>query len=342
MRALAATSCCSAARMSGRRSSNSDGSPAGTSTRIGVRSQRATARNGAGVAAEQHAERVLELAGLTLEVGDVVGGGGQLALAPSQIELRADALPGAGAQDAHALAPRVDRSPADRELLVDLEQRDVARRHVAHERQQHRAPRLLGGQDVRARGFRRAREPTPQIHLERQVERGAEDLALQEAAGHVGHREGWERDRGQALVHVAGPGVELGKARGIRRDEARAGLLDPGRRDAHVVARRDRLADELDEHGVLEVLPPAQVGDRGRALSRLAPDVGHGHRWPFVVGTQETAAERQRQRHPEGRTRADHDVGAERSIERGAGSRPRNRASQRRGAKDPLRSSNSE
>ena len=70
MMALAATRFCSAARMSGRRSSNEDGNPGGHRRRLLLLSQRAPARHCAGVSAQQQADLVLGLLDQPLDVGN--------------------------------------------------------------------------------------------------------------------------------------------------------------------------------------------------------------------------------------------------------------------------------
>ena len=63
------------------------------------------------------------------------------------------------------------RALRDRQLLVQGEQVEVLARDVADERRHHRFAVVIAGKQVGPRGFGRAAQPPPHVHLERdQVE----------------------------------------------------------------------------------------------------------------------------------------------------------------------------
>ena len=69
----------------------------------------------------------------------------------------------------HGVFLRLDRVACDLELKVELQEREVVARHIAHERQNHRMTRVFRGEELRARRFCGAAQFPKKIQLERGV-----------------------------------------------------------------------------------------------------------------------------------------------------------------------------
>ncbi len=133
MRALAAMSVCSARRMSGRRSSSSDGTPAGTAGRISCIEGQA-ARNGSRVAPEQHTQGVFGLADGALDVRDARERILVLGLRLAQVHLGDDPVVGSAAETAPGCPCGLSAvRSGDLQLLVQRPDVHVGSRHRADE-----------------------------------------------------------------------------------------------------------------------------------------------------------------------------------------------------------------
>ena len=126
----------------------------------------ASTRNRAGIAAKQHADEILLLRDLTLELGH--SGRGLLIL---RLGLLVIALGNSALLEAHALQSRRFAQALrgllrNFELPVERAQLDVAGGDVGDDRQHDRALALLAGKQARARGLRSTPQPAPDIQFE--------------------------------------------------------------------------------------------------------------------------------------------------------------------------------
>ena len=167
-RAVAACRSSSAARTSGRRESRSDGSPSGTLKLATCCSQRQSARQGAGREADEDAQRVLLRGaepgdGRQLDLGVL-----HLGLELQHVQLGHLSFPIPRAGQVRRGLPRREGALGHRELLVELQHREVPDSHGRREaRARRRAgpprarsttpcrPRSCGGPAPRGRAPRR-------------------------------------------------------------------------------------------------------------------------------------------------------------------------------------------
>ena len=148
MLALLASSWRSAARMSGRRSSRSEGRPGGTSARDLLRAERQRRRQvGRQRLADQQLQRVLVERALAQRLGERRLRAFEQRLGLAVVELRRRAVVEAQLVDARRLLARRQRVARDAQLLVVGEQRQVG---VGDRRDQADLDRLagLGGREV--------------------------------------------------------------------------------------------------------------------------------------------------------------------------------------------------
>ena len=136
--ALAAISCCSACRMSGRRSSKDEGSPAGTSSGWGwppAFSPEQCLR----IFAEQNADEVLLLLNPLFKVRDGCSGGKDELLSLADIEQRGCAVIGKNLGQPERVFSRRKRLARDFQFQIQLAQLEICAGHVAHQRTDNRA-----------------------------------------------------------------------------------------------------------------------------------------------------------------------------------------------------------
>jgi len=94
---------------------------------------------------------------------------GDLRLELPNVELRCEALGEALARDVERRLARAERALGDRLLLIELEQLQIARRDIAHERERRRALVRLLRAEVGARGLDIAADASPEIELPREI-----------------------------------------------------------------------------------------------------------------------------------------------------------------------------
>ena len=184
MLALAATRFCSAARISGRRSSSADGNPGGTSggSSCCVKSWPRTIAPG--LWPSSRADLILGLLDLLLDLRDGLRGGIDQLLGLAQIEQRRDAaaLPVDG--QLQRFLPGGQRAPGNFQFVVQFAQMQISGGHVADQGGDHGLAVLLGAQQIRARRLRRAPQLSPDIDFERkQIERRRAQIAILRQAG---------------------------------------------------------------------------------------------------------------------------------------------------------------
>ena len=191
MRALAATSCCSTWRRSGRRSSSADGNPAGTVRHHGLLVHGRPAHDRPGRLAEQDADLVFLGDDGALDLRDGGLGAAQRALGAGGLELGGDAEPEAILEQIVGALVGVGAVARDLKLHVERQQLEVRLGQVADQRQPHAAPGVLGGQEVRARRLVRATDAPPDVELPR-------------------HRPAWP-SKLLVVVGAWGPGARAGR-----------------------------------------------------------------------------------------------------------------------------------
>ena len=131
--------------------------------------QRNPARDVLRIIAEQDADGVFFLGNLSLQVGDLRIRGIEHLLSLEHIQLRGDAViePQVGKFDRIGLG--LDRLSRDRELQVELQQREIVARHIADEGQYDDLARIFGGQELGACCFVGAAQLSEEIQLESRV-----------------------------------------------------------------------------------------------------------------------------------------------------------------------------
>ena len=179
----------------------------------------------------------------------------------------------------------------DLDVHVQREQLEVRLSQVADQRQPHAAPRLLGGQQVRARGLVGSADAPPMSssHWAESAPKKKFVVVLR----HLGRDP--ERGHGVATAGDVEVVADLREELRARHPDPGARFLDAGGGDPHVVVAGERFLDEVLQDGVLERLPPRQVRERRRLLRRLAAerrDLGHGR--TLVVRADRAAGEQRR------------------------------------------------
>ena len=234
--ALAATSCCSAWRMSGRRRSRSDGSPAGTSGgRKKLVVESGAARDRPRIAPQEEGDRVLLGRDLPLEVRDVGCGRGERGRGAGGIERGAGATLEPPVEQVVGPLKRLLCPPGDLELQVERPKLEVVRGDTGDEREENAAARLLRGQVLGERFLVQASDASPQIDLPGEAEVDVVQV----------RRRRWKTAAGgRAAARPLALRLQLRKE--FRPGDAGAGprFLDAPRREPDVVRVPDRLADQ--------------------------------------------------------------------------------------------------
>ena len=174
--ALAEAICCSACRMSGRRSSSSDGSPGGVCGGTASCVSMTLRWYFPGLASEQDADLVLLDDDLLLELRD--GGGGAAQGRPGALDRqqRVDPALVAAREQGLGLGERLGGAARDLELEIELLELEVRLRDAADQRQHDAAPEVLGGEQVGDRRLGGAADAAPDVDLPGQVEAAEEDV----------------------------------------------------------------------------------------------------------------------------------------------------------------------
>ena len=174
--ALARTSCCSTWRRSGRRSSRVEGNPAGTVGTTGCPYIGVPRGIGAGALPRR---MLIWFSFATTWFSS----SGMFACAPPSApsaravwSLEATPEPQAILEQVVGALERLGAVARDLELHVQREQLEVRLSQVADQRQPHAAPRLLGGQQVRARGLVGSADAPPDVQLPLGGERPQEEV----------------------------------------------------------------------------------------------------------------------------------------------------------------------
>ncbi len=203
---------------------------------------------------------MLLLRDLALEIGDrgerlLVFGTHLL-----QLELRDDPALVAQIEEPHALASGIRGAAGDLQPLVEVAQRHVFVRHGRDQREQRRAPPVLGGEEVRPRRFGLALQLAEEVDLPRSRE---QRLVAVEGAPHVILQRRRTAEAAHLLAGEIGARAHLRKEPGAGRAEHASGFLHARGGDANVLVLRERRGDELVQHRVVELLPPCGVHEVG-------------------------------------------------------------------------------
>ena len=155
--------------MSGRRSSNDEGRPGGTSGGSGCSTSGRPRGTACGIIAKENADGIFFLRDLSLQVRDLSIGRIENLLSLQNIQLGGNAVLDAKIGELDGIFLRLDGLARDLELQIELQKREIVARHVADQRQYDRLPRILGGQQFGARRFRCASQLAEEVQLERCV-----------------------------------------------------------------------------------------------------------------------------------------------------------------------------
>ena len=163
--ALAERRFCSAARISGRRSSSADGSPAGTSGGIDCWSNVVLRATGPGLRAEQHIDLVFLEGDLPFHLGHLGGGGRQRSLGPRGIESGGNAALESLVEDPQGFLECNRRTLGNLQLKIQLQQFKIGQRDVADETEHHPPTSFFGRQKLRPGGFVQTPDAAPEVNL---------------------------------------------------------------------------------------------------------------------------------------------------------------------------------
>ena len=226
--------------------------------------------------------------GLALEIGDHDGRTGTVADGAIDLEPVRDAALEAVLVEPDRLLVRLHRAPGDVQLEIQLPQEEVGGGHIGHQGDDRRPPPLLGGEVGGEGRLLLPPDAAEEVDLPGDGDAGA--VVLVRLAVHRALR--GLREPGDLLRRVPAGDADLG-------EQERAGdaVLGPGLRHARggrpqVEVVGDRLADQDMELGVLDDLPPGEIGEGlrlGLAFEEAVRRRGRGHLGPAVVGTHGTA-----------------------------------------------------
>ncbi len=224
--ALAAISCCSACSRSGRRSSSCR-RHAGRHLRQLQVVDRLAAHDRPRVAADQHRQRALRLRDLRFDQRDLRGRGLVLRLRLRHVHHRHLAVLELQREQVHRFLVGLQRLLRHVQLRVQPAQLQVAVGHLRHQRQDHAAPRLVGGQHVGIGGFGLAADAAPQVDLPAGLQRGL----VGRGRVRVVRDQRREGRLARALALRAGAVAEVREELRARLRQQRRRLLDVGRGD---------------------------------------------------------------------------------------------------------------
>src|SRR6267378_5283069 len=129
--------------------------------------QRESARHGLRVVAKENTDGIFFLRDSSLQVRDLSVRRIKNLLSLQNVELCGYAVIDAKLGELHRVFLRLDGLARDLELQVKLQEREIVTRHVAHERQYDRLPRILCCKELGACRLIGATQPTEEIQLER-------------------------------------------------------------------------------------------------------------------------------------------------------------------------------
>jgi hypothetical protein len=283
---LAATSACSACSRSGALFEQGR-RQAGRYRRQGKFIDRLATGDRTRIAADQDCQRVLVLRDLRFEQGNLRRRRFILRLRLHDVHLRHLAVLELQFEKPDRFTIGRQRLAGNLQLRVEAAQLQVAVGHRSDQRQDHAAPRLVGGQQVGQRRLGLAPNAAPEVDLPARRERRLVGRARVRVVAQQRGKRRFER----ALALAGGRIAELRKQWRARLCEQRRRLLDVGGGDRDVAVVRQSLDDQLIEHRVPELLPPPRVGGVGSVLRRVL-ERRRGIDWRApVVGAHQAAGE---------------------------------------------------
>ncbi|MNM67412.1 hypothetical protein D3C81_789470 [compost metagenome] len=227
--------------------------------------QRQAACDGAGVAADQHRQRVFLFKDLSLQLRHLLGCRMVFGLRLQPFQARTVTHLELLAGQLARLFAQLQGRLRQRQLRVQPAQIQVRRGHAGGDRQRRRIEAGLLGAVALAGSIAEFRQPAPHIDFIAGLQLRLEDVC------HVGHAAGRQgaRARGRAVEG------QVGRAVGVGLRQARAVFLHAGARHAQVAIARQRLAHQVAQHGVAKGLPPQlldmRTAGRWRAGGQRAP-----------------------------------------------------------------------
>jgi hypothetical protein len=147
--------------MSGRRSSNSEGSPGHHAGRKRQAFETDAACDGTRVAADQHGQSVLRLRQLPLLIGQGLLGRGEQRFGLARVEDGRDAFLEARPRHPQRLLPSLQGATGRFQLVVEVEQFEIQRGNLRDQADAHALGKRGIGQHVAARRFGAGGEAPP-------------------------------------------------------------------------------------------------------------------------------------------------------------------------------------
>ena len=146
--------------------------------REGLFHQRASARNALRVVAQKNADGILFLRDLSLQVGDLRVCGIEDLLGLEYVEFRCHAVLDAEFRELNGIFLGLYGLVGDLELQIELQEREIVAGDVAHQRQDHGLPCILGGQELSAGRFRGTAQLAEKVQLERRIGRQSQKVVF--------------------------------------------------------------------------------------------------------------------------------------------------------------------
>ena len=139
----------------------------------GRRAAQFRAADRSGIAPQQNAKLIFRLAKSVRRTDGVADGRvRQGGFGAGCFQVRCGAAFQPPREDFQTFAKRIGRALDDFHLLIQLQQAEIIRGHVAQQAQPDAAPRFLRGQKLRAGGFVEPADAAPQVHFPERVECG--------------------------------------------------------------------------------------------------------------------------------------------------------------------------
>ena len=241
---------------------------------------------GSGILAEQHADEILLLRDLTLQLGHSRHGLLVLRFGLPVVALRHRTFVGADSLQLCGLAQTLRRLSRDLELAIQCAQLDVAGGDGRDDGQHDRAFALLTGEQTGPSRLRRAPQPAPDIELEARRKIHAE--VVEQPAARTAAKGG---RFAQLLSLRCRSCVQLWKLRRVHDAILRSGPIDVGGRDLDVLVVGERCPYKARKDLVIELIPPGDVRDLAWFGGAEPPGGGYRDLGALVVGTDHAAGQ---------------------------------------------------
>jgi hypothetical protein len=250
----------------------------------------------AGLRAQQHIEPVHRLFQAALEQRNLRRRRAHLAVRLCDFQVAGETRIESDLREAQRLLLRRQIRPGDGQPPLKASQIDIIFRHVAEQRDQHGAPVLDAGAEVRFRRFNAPARAAEDVDLPAGVETGAKEVLFQLAAAErrgdgalPGRTYGV---RARAVASIGARDIDRGPEIGAGRAHRRARLADARLGDAQIQVGFDGIKDQGIQRRILKLIPPFDQLSRLGAdafLLCLLPSRRHGERRLAVVGPDAAA-----------------------------------------------------